>query len=86
MYLTKSIRQIGGLHLSNKCGDKTPSLNEAKNSSISIPEREEEKGRQLTFEECWEVMGVTKCEDCEVYEACCEYGAEKRAEMEDASK
>jgi hypothetical protein len=37
--------------------------------------------RRLTFEECHSNQGVTRCEDCEVYEKCCEYGAEKREEL-----
>lgn len=36
---------------------------------------------QMTFEECWKIQGVTKCEECSIYEKCCEYGDEKRAEM-----
>ena len=40
--------------------------------------------KQLTFEECWEIQGVTCCKDCEFYEKCCEYGDEKRREIEEA--
>jgi hypothetical protein len=37
--------------------------------------------KQMTYEECWKIQGVTRCEDCSIYNKCCEYGDEQRERL-----